>query len=401
MVFLTKEEEAMLSGREGHAAKKSMEIIVALAKIFGAEKLIGISSAQVSGVSYKNVGDEGLEFLRVLSKDGKARVSSYLNPAGMDLENWRDFGISESFAKKQLEVIEVFKKLGIVPTCTCAPYLVADIPKFGQHLAWGESSAVAVANSIFGARTNRESGISALASALTGKTAYYGYHLDENRKPTLTVEVEAHLAGEDDFGALGYHVGKIVKSGVPYFRLKKKTATVDRLRSLAAALASSGSVALFHVEGFTPEAKIRGFEAGKMEKISFGQEELDSAKRELSDGAEPDLVCVGCPHASLEEIGKIAKLLLGKKVKKEFWICCSRSMMKAAEVAGYAKTIEDAGAKFACDTCMVVCPIEELGYRTIATNSAKASNYSRNLNGLKVCYGPLERCVSAAVEGKW
>ena len=190
-MFLTREEEGMLAGQEGRATQKAMEILVALGKIYDAEKLVRVSSVQVSGVSYKNLGDAGLEFLNELAEDGKARVKSTLNPAGMSLTDWKAQGIQSGFAEKQLQVIDAYRRLGLEISCTCTPYLAGNEPSFGQHIAWGESSAVAYANSVIGARTNREGGPSALAASLTGKTPLYGLHLKENRVPTHIVDVDA------------------------------------------------------------------------------------------------------------------------------------------------------------------------------------------------------------------
>ena len=147
---LSQAESRMLSGKEGYATKKCMEILVALGEIYGAERLISISSAQVSGVSYKNLGDAGIEFLKELAVDGRARVKSTLNPAGMDLKCWKEQGIEEHFARKQLEVIEAYTKLGLEAACTCTPYLAGNLPAFSDHIAWSESSAVVYANSVLG-----------------------------------------------------------------------------------------------------------------------------------------------------------------------------------------------------------------------------------------------------------
>ncbi|MGD0478136.1 MAG: aconitase X catalytic domain-containing protein [Nitrososphaerales archaeon] len=390
---LTKTEEEMLSGKEGRATKKGMEILVALGEIYGAKRLVRVSSVQVSGVSYKNLGDAGIEFLRELAEDGKARVKSTLNPAGMDLVNWRSQGIGEDFARKQLEVIDAFRKLGLETTCTCTPYLAGNEPRFAEHIAWSESSAVVYANSVLGARTNREGGPSALAASLTGRTPLYGYHLDENRLPTLAVDVSAKLESPEDFSAMGYFVGKVVKNGVPCFR-GVKHAGLEELKTLSAALASSGGVAMFHIEGVTPEAKD---EVGGIEAASFTRRDLREATAGLNDSGDPDFISVGCPHCSLEELAKIAELLRGRKVRREFWVCCSRAVKHQSDERGYSRQIEASGAKFACDTCMVVAPIESMGYKVVATNSAKACHYLRN-NGLQVRFWPLSRCVLEATK---
>jgi predicted aconitase len=195
---LTLSERQMLNGEFGPATRKAMEILVALGTIYGAEKMIPVSSVQVSGVSYDNLGEAGLEFLSEMAAGGgKVQVLTTLNPAGMDIENQSSLGVSAEFARQQERVIEAFGRMGIVTTCTCTPYLTGNLPHFGEHIAWAESSAVCYANSVLGARTNREGGPSALAAALTGKTPAYGLHLAENRVPGLTIRVKAHIADTD------------------------------------------------------------------------------------------------------------------------------------------------------------------------------------------------------------
>ena len=390
---LTTQEKGMLSGGEGRATKKSMEILVALGEIYGAKRLVPVSSVQVSGVSYKNLGDAGIEFLSELAEDGRARVKTTLNPAGMDLTDWKLQGIDEGFASKQLQVIDAYRRLGLEISCTCTPYLAGNEPHLGEHIAWGESSAVVYANSVLGARTNREGGPSALAASLTGRTPLYGYHLDENRVATLTVDVVATLRSPEDFAAMGYAVGRVVKNGVPFFRGIRK-AGVEESKELSAALASSGGVAMFHMEGLTPEAG--GIPRGT-ETLSFAKRDLVEATAELNDEGDPDFVSVGCPHCSLKELATIARLLRGLKTSREFWVCTSREVKRQSDALGYSKVIEDSGAKFACDTCMVVAPIETMGFRVVATNSAKACHYLRN-NGLRVRFLTLERCVAEATK---
>lgn len=390
---LTKEEKEMLSGKAGHATKKSMEILVALGEIYDADRLVQVSSVQVSGVSYKNLGDAGIEFLKELAEDGKARVKTTLNPAGMDLANWQSQGIHRDFADKQLEIIDAYRRLGLEISCTCTPYLAGNEPHLAEHIAWSESSAVVYANSVLGARTNREGGPSALAASLTGRTPLYGYHLDGDRIPSLIVDVDTELKSAEDFSAMGYFVGKVVRDGVPYFR-SIEAAGLEELKTLSAALASSGSVAMFHIEGVTPEARTVPKE---VEAISFSQGDLVEVTAELNDAGDPDFVAVGCPHCSLKELATIAGMLEGRKVTREFWICCSRETKRRSDGLGYSRLIENSGAKFACDTCMVVAPIEALGYKVVATNSAKACHYLRN-SGLQVRFWSLSRCVMEATK---
>jgi len=388
---LTKEEWEMLAGEQGNAAKKSMEILVALGEIFGAEKMVPVKSVQVSGVSYANLGDAGLEFLAEMAKDGKVRVLTTLNPAGMDLENWKALGIPEDFAKKQKMVIDAFAKMGIITTCTCTPYFVGNRPKKGDHISWGESSAVTFANSVLGAYTSKEGGPSALAAAITGRTPLYGLHLDKNRQAQVAAKLKTELRDETDFGALGYLIGKKIGNKIPLIKGVKK-ATEDQLKSLSASIVTYGAPAIFHIEGITPNKT-----AEPKEKIEFGAADIEQAKKEMNDSGDADFILLGCPHCSLEEIRAIAGMLTGKKVVKEFWVCVARPVKKEAEKLGYVKTIEGAGAKFACDTCHVVAPLKGR-FKCVMTNSAKGCFYGRGSNAFKMQLRTMRECIEEAMK---
>ncbi len=213
---LTAEQARLLDGAEGKMVQRLMRLLVRLGQVFGASRLVPISSAQVSGVSYKSIGDPGLDFLEDVAGQGaRVRIRTTLNPAGMDLERWRELGFPEPFAAKQQRIIAAFQQIGIHPTATCTPYLAGNLPQRGDHIAWAESSAVSYANSVLGARTNREGGPGALAAAICGCTPLYGLHLDEGRRATVHVAMEADLGSRADFGALGNHVGRLVRDGIP------------------------------------------------------------------------------------------------------------------------------------------------------------------------------------------
>jgi predicted aconitase len=395
---LEQEEKDMLQGKFGKAAQKSMEILTTLGEIFDAENMITVYGVQIAGVSYDNLGEAGLEFLTEMAEDGKVRVLTTLNPAGMDRENWRVLGIDEEFAKNQNRVIDAFAKMGIITTCSCTPYLIGNAPHYGQHIAWAESSAVCYSNSVIGARTNREGGPSALAAALTGKTPNYGYHLEKNRHGQVLVKVNYPVTGTDEFGVLGKIIGdKLVELGkkVPYI-IGIPSATVEELKSFCASVATYGGTALFHMEDVTPEYN----KYPKPSDLVFeiGKNDLEIGRRELiDDDLEVDFVSIGCPHASIHEIANLANLLKGKKVKKEFWITTARPTKRIADEVGYSKIIEDAGAKFAADTCCVVAPIKGR-FKGIMVDSAKACYYGRAKNKFKVKIGSIEECVEEAIK---
>ncbi len=382
----------MLIGELGYAAQKAMEILVALGKIYDAERLVPITSAHVSGVSYANVGEDGLGFLEELASDGKVLVKTTLNPAGMDLERWSTMNIDKEFVENQLRVIDVYSRMGIEITCTCTPYFVGNEPRMGDHIAWGESSAVVYANSVIGARTNRESGISALAAAITGRTPLYGLHFEENRRPTVEVRVQ-QPKGDFEFACLGIIVGRIVGDGIPLFK-GILHAEPDELKALGAALASVGGVPMFHVEGITPEAERSADKA--VEKLTITESDIMNVKEEYATEANPDLIFLGCPHLSLTELKGIASALSGKKVRKKLWLCCSRSVKLEADRLGVTQVIEVAGGTILCDTCPIVAPVKDLGVTVVATNSAKGAWYSRNLNNLCVRLMSTEECIREA-----
>ena len=396
---LTEQDRALLAGEAGYSARKSMEILVALGKIYDAERFLDVTSVQVSGVSYHNLGEAGLEWLEAMAEDGRAVTVATLNPAGMDLEHWQEQGIDESFARAQLRVVDAYRRMGIAPSCTCTPYLVGNLPAPREHVAWSESSAVTFANSVLGARTNREGGPSALASALTGRTPAYGLHLEENRVPTLEVVLETGPRGRDTswWGALGSALGRLGEGRVLFLRRPPRP-NLAELKSLCASIVTFGGSPLFHLEGVTPEAMSFPIPG---ESISVTAGDLEDARERLNDAEEEiDLVCLGCPHASLAEIASIAELLKGRTVSTQTWICTARSTAAQAADLGLIETIEATGALVVCDTCFVVAPLADR-FKTVATDSAKGCFYARGHNRLAVRHGSVEECLQAAVTGRW
>ncbi len=388
-MYLTKEEEKMLEGEYGEATRKAMKLLVKLGDIYGAEKMVEVSSAQASGVSYKSIGDPGLEFLEGFAQEGaRVIVPTFLNPAGMDLENWKKFDFPEEFAEKQARIINAFKRMRVTISATCTPYYASALPRMNEHLAWAESSAVSFANSVIGALTNREGGPSALAAAITGRTPEYGLHLEENRKPTIVVEVEAE---EFEFGLLGNLVGKMVKNKIPYFKGIKK-ATTDDLKYLGAAMAASGAVALYYVEGITPKASEQ--ETTGLEKTTITTEDLEKRKEELTTADEkPDLIAFGCPHLSIAEVKWISDFLKNRKMKTKLWLFTSTAAKAIADRMGYTENIERAGGSIITDTCMVVAPIEQMGFGTVAVNSGKAAHYLPGFCKQKVIIDSMENLL--------
>jgi len=387
-MILDADDERILAGEEGETRQKMLELVVALGKVFGAERLVPIKSAQVSGASYKTIGKYGLEWLDSL--DAKAVVPAVLNPIGMARGRWEEMGIDPVFAQNQQKVVAAYERLGIKLECTCTPYYLYETA-YGDHLAWSESSAVSYANSVLGARTNREGGPSALAAALVGKTACYGLHLDKNRLPQVAIDVRADTAGWGiaEYGALGYHAGKLVGNRVPYFRGIRPEP--DQLKALGAAMAATGAVALYHVEGITPDAQKYRYNVSALETIPVEGKEI----KEIFSDIPVDAVALGCPHCSPAELAEIARLLAGKVVTKPLYVFAAQGVIdKNARVVD---SIEKTGARVFADTCMVVSPVMEQ-YASVMVNSGKALAYVPNMCGGKARIGTLADCIAVATE---
>ena len=385
-MYLDPEEEKMLAGENGETRQKMLELLVALGKVFGAERLVRIRSAQVSGASYKTIGEYGLAWLSSL--DARVVVPAVLNPIGMPRGRWQEMGVEPAFAARQQAVIAAYERLGVNLECTCTPYYLHET-SFGDHLAWSESSAVSYANSVIGARTNREGGPGALAAALVGKTPCYGLHLDKNRKPDVIIEVKTDEKdwGIARYGALGYHAGKLVGNKIPYFR--GITPNHDQLKALGAAMAATGAVALYHVEDITPEAKKNQFNISGLEVITVESAEIERLFSEIP----VDAVAVGCPHCSPAELVDIARLLKGKTVTKPLYVFAAQGVIDNNRMT--VNAIEKSGARVFADTCMVVSPVMER-YPAIMVNSGKALAYVPDMCGAVARIGSIVECVAVA-----
>ncbi len=382
----------MLKGEEGPAAAKLLELLIALGEVFDAEKLISVESAHISGVSYKNLGEVGLSWLEEqVILNAKARIKATLNPAGMDIELWRKMGVNEEFAEGQRRVLAAFEKMGIEPTCTCTPYLIGHVPKYGSQIAWAESSAVCFSNSVIGARTNRESGPTTLASAVTGLAAYYGYRLDENRKPGAVVEVQVDLKNEMDYSALGYLVGKKLGTTVPYFK-GLRNPSLESMKALGAACATSGGIALWHGENVTPDAKIMRKYLDGLERITVTLDEIEDAISDLTSDLDNPIIALGCPHTSVKELREITDRVFGRQFGGRLWIFTSKGVYEQAKELGYISSIREAGGRVFRDTCMVVAPLREMGWTEVATNSFKAGHYLASM-GLRTRIGTIQELL--------
>jgi len=391
-MYLTTEEERIYDGEFGWANQICMKILTRLGELFNATRLIPISSAHVSGVSYKTLGDAPSDFLEALANaDARVKVKATLNPQSFDRE-YLCKQLPPDLCQKQLNIMTYFEKMGFTESLTCTPYYLEN-PKRGSHLAWAESSAVVYTNSVIGAWTNREGGPSALAAAIIGKTPDYGMHKAENRQPKALVKLEKQLQSEVEFGALGIFLGKILEDKILIIQ-DVQNASKDNLKQLGAALASTGMVNMFCREN-------RGIKFNEIEKINVETKDIKQTIENLTTTStqEPDLVFVGCPHCSLNEIKQAAELIGSRKVKDgtEFWVCTSCHIKE--KVRKYVEKIEKSGGHVLTDTCAAVTWTDKLGIKTIMTNSAKTAHYAPTLNKAETILAPLKECLKTAFKG--
>jgi len=393
-VRLSKTEKMMLEGCYGEACKRSLELIVAIAESYGCGELVKVKSAHVSGVSYKNIGDAGLEYIKDLAEGGaKARVRATMNPCGFDLDKPWLFDVDEAFFERQLEIIKSLEAIGIEPSLTCTPYYSGNKPRRGDHVAWAESSAAIYANSVIGAYTNRESGPSALAAAITGRAALTKDHTDE-RKPSVVVEVLAKVSDHSDWSLLGLVIGRLVPDESPFIKVKGRVrATDDELKCLSAGLGASSATSIFWTTG----RDVQELQTSK--HIAVTNNDLKSVREEWAPTKRPTVVFIGCPHCSLREIKEIAEKLKGRRVKKDvkLLISTSRSVYEKASKLGFLDVIERAGAYLVKDTCLVVSPMRLSRSDVVLTDSAKTAYYAETMTNATIALGSRRTCLEEAL----
>jgi len=408
-MYLSKQEERMLVGECGESVQLAMEILTGIGDIYGAEEMTKIASAHTVMTPYRDIMDAGVEICERFAKLGaKYSVPTTLDPAGMDLQRWREFEIPETYAEKQMRIVRAQEKLGGIPVWTCTPYLHGNTPLPGQHLGWSESSAVVFANSVMGARTNRLTAVVDMAAGIAGRVPKFGLHLDENRRGEVLVKIEvgSRTLMDSDYPAIGYFIGKQVSDKIPVLTGIPQGVSTDQLKNMGAAAAASGSVALYHILGITPEAEEHGRvlrKENRKETLEFGSGELTETKEEMctTRAGKVDFIAVGCPHYSIKELGKVAALLKGKKIRRgiEFWIYTTRHVKTLGDRMGYFDIIESSGARILTETCMLVSPTDIYGFETMMTDSGKCAHYAPTLCKTEVIYASIEECVEAAVRG--
>jgi cis-L-3-hydroxyproline dehydratase len=400
----------MLDGGHGPAAALAMSILVRMAAVYGASELMDISQAHIDSTIY--LGDATLEFAeRLASLGARVAVPTSLNVSGVDECGWKDWAVAPEWAAKAARQMLAYERMGAVPMWTCAPYQTHMRPVFGQQIAWGESNAIAFANSVIGARTERYPDLLDICCAITGRVPAIGLHLTAERAGQMLLRLAAvpRALQQDDqfFAVLGHLVGTLAGDRIPVIDGVVVQPAEDHLKAFAAAAASSGRVALFHMVGVTPEAPsveaaFQGHAPGQAVDITTA--DLRAARRELTtaDGRELDMVILGSPHFSLAEFAQLAPLVAGQHAhpRVKFLVTSSRLMKERAAETGVLAPVLAFGAQITLDTCILASPMLPPEIKTLMTNSAKYAYYAPSLLNTRVTFGSLADCVRSAVEGR-
>jgi predicted aconitase len=367
---LAKDEQKALDGNYGEALATAYRILVAIGEATGAQKLVPTKWAHISGVNYNTIGDEGMRFLEKFSTRVKFAIRTTINPMGYDKNKPED--IPRNFQERQENIARSYERMGATLSFTCTPYEVFDIPQKGTAVSFAESNAAVFSNSILGLKTNKESALSALASAVTGKTPLSDLRLEESRTPKIAIESDFDFMNELDYGLLGYFTGKEVKDSCVALSSIDKLDTIQA-KALCAAIGTSGSCGMFT---FGEKAK---------EKITFGKKEAQSVRDEISSADDGDIITLGSPQLGMNELKMLANLTETRKFTRRCIIFCSRAIYNSAVKIGLAGRIEKSGAEFRCDSCTCLTPyITKDKYDAVITNSIKGAYYLSRSNKVKV-----------------
>jgi predicted aconitase len=399
----TTEQQALLNGAAGSGSALAMRIMLRFAEAVGAQRLIDISRAHIDGCLYH--GPVSVDFARTLAEGGaRVKVPATLNVSAIDYLHPELFRGDPGVATASRELLKHYTAMGCQQTWTCAPYQLPDRPAFGEQIAWAESNAIVFANSVLGARTERYGDFIDICAAITGVVPQYGLHTDDGRLATTVLRVSVSRQDDVFFAGLGHLLGRVAGSSICAID-GIDAATEDQLKSVGAAAASSGSVALFHMVGVTPEAPtLRDALGGRnpTRTLDIGTVQIAQAIGELSTTSTSALsaVSIGTPHFSYNEFTRLRSLLEGRRARIDFYVNTSRDIMQRLHDEGWADELLACGITFVTDTCTYIAPILQNVTGAVMTNSAKWAWYAPNNLGYEVVFGSLEECVESAIRGE-
>ena len=410
-VNLTRYEQEMLDGQHGYPRQWAMQQQLQVAQFFDAEDFVPVAQAHIM-CDTESLGEAGIQQLEKLAACGEEErtvaITAVTDPRGIDFAQYKKFNLPSEFADREQRAIDALKAMGVLMTDTCINYQTIAPPVFGEHLAFGDTGSVIYANSVFGASSNFEGGPAALSAALTGRVPRYGYHLKDFRLPSHYFHVQFQPKTLSDWGALGAVIGRAVGSywETPWISGIESSPTSDELKHFGAAMASFGSVPLYHIEGITPEA------LGKV-SIELGpeQEVTEVTKQDIEDlystadqSTDVDVVVFAAPQVSLFEVQDIVRIIDGRKVNSDtaLLIATSPEIKFACDRFGLTSQLEGCGATLLSGVCFYQMYARELGqlndWRTLVTNSAKLMNIIAGY-GYEPKLATMDQCIESAVTG--
>ena len=377
---LTRDEELALKGEQGEILQMAYRILVATGEATDAEKLIPIKWAHLSGVNYNTIGDAGEEFLSSIQKEAQVKIKTTLNPMGFDIDSVQNYGLDENFVSKQLSIRNSYETMGVIPSFSCIPYEIFDIPESGTQVAFAESNAAIHANSYDGLKTNKESAFSALASALTGKSPYSSLRKEDT--PNVTIRMNVTNPDELTYGMLGFFAGKVGDVSVNISGLGEMDNR--QCKAMCGGMGTSGTCAKFLFQDGDPNC----------EKIDFDEKEMQNIHDELNTTEKGDLITLGSPQLGLDEISELASRLKGRSFDKRCMIFCPRTVKDQATKIGYINELERAGCEILADCCTCLTPlISKENVDAVTTNSIKGAYYLKNSNGVDINLKSLSEII--------
>lgn len=419
---LTEQEKALLAGSEGDAIRIATERMVDYAEALGVDTLLDAEVVSVGWPCRKpeilNAGqhfdtfEESLAYAALATEEKidqypAMRAKKVLTNNGGMTKEWLDYvGVDDPELYECVdELNEFYRTHGINNTCTCAPYLVGNVPQLGAHVVTGESSQVIFENSVLGARTNVEGDIAISCAAISGKIPNSGLHLADNRKGTHFVIVNKIPTTCFEWDIMGYWIGKHVKLGIPVIQIDIPSISFEQYKGFGASMTTAGQIDMFHIIGHTPEAPTYEAAFGgnqPQETFHYGQAEEDEIRKKLNwaEECKVDAVLLGCPHYSSFQVADVAKLVAGKKLQARLIVMTAPTTIIQAKVNGDFQKIEEAGGVLtAC--CAPMVAIWPEGIKVLATDSGKMAHYVPSTQPFDIHAGDMEQCVEAAINGYW
>ena len=401
---LSETDREVLAGASGEASKVAMEIVCLMGVAQGARALMDVTRGHIDGCILAHSAN--LIFAERMAEMGaQVAIPTTINAISVDRENWRSQGVNPEFGSRASRLADAYVAMGAQQTFTCAPYLLKDRPVQGECVGWSESNAVIYANSVLGARTPKHPDYLDLCIAMTGRAAVSGVYRDVGRVARRVVEVTLPEEADDAvWPLLGWLLGKASPDRVPLVMgLEETTPSADDLKALCAAFGTTSGAPMLHLRGVTPEGALAP--SPDAERVVIAAAEFEAAWRELNDGAEAvELVAIGSPHVSLEEVRALAELLNGRAISEsvEVIVTIGREVLEAARAEGLVDRLEQKRVRFLPDICWcsITEPLFPRATKVLMTNSGKYAHYAFGLSGRKVRFGGLQACVEAAVTGR-